>query len=123
MIYCIIIIICFLVIYEFIISHNRRIRRLKSYRIAYNLARKKTKPLIVIGDPEAGWNKGMDYGCGDLCIDMIGCNNCYQQMKGKVHQILKNFSSNSAVIFISCVLEYVDPKDFGETLKQIKRVA
>ena len=114
---------CVIAIYELTISHYRKIKRKQYYQIAENLSKTKNKPLIVIGDPKAGWHLGKHYKCGDLCIDLVGCKTCPNQISGKAHEILKQLSSNSSVIFISCVLEYIDKDDLNETLAEIYRVS
>ena len=111
------------IIYELSISRYRKIKRKEYYNIAETLSKKTGKPLIVIGDPKAGWHLGTHYKCGDLCIDLVGCKTCPMQVAGKAHNILKQFGSNTAVIFSSCVLEYVDPSDIDITLNEIYRVS
>ena len=63
------------------------------------------------------------YGCGDVCIDLHGCDYCKKSIKGDVLDILKKLPSDSYVIFESCVLEYLDEKKKELVLKEIKRVS
>lgn len=91
------------------------------------------RPLVVVGDPDAGaWTRFLwrEYGCGSICVDLTGCPSCpvaipaditrpvqfgpnagevaaVFRMSGTPDQIVP---ANSAVVFVSCVLEYVpDP--------------
>jgi hypothetical protein len=82
------------------------------------------KKLLVIGDPDNGFSNkyfGSDYGCGDLCVDLIGCN-CPNQIKSKIETILPKLQTDSYVIYISCVLEYVDNNVIDGIITELKRV-
>ena len=70
----------------------------------------KNKPLLVIGDPNNGFTSkilGLTYPCGDLCLDIVGCKGCKNQIEGDALQELKKMKDNSYIIFESCVLEYI----------------
>ncbi|SFF11197.1 hypothetical protein SAMN02745121_06999 [Nannocystis exedens] len=80
--------------------------------------------LVVIGDPDAGMHTRLmrAYGCGDLCIDMNGCPKCPITVvaditKGQIADV----ADDSAVVFVSCVLEYVP--DLSAALREISRMA
>lgn len=82
------------------------------------------RPLVVIGDPDGGAHTRMmrAYGCGDICIDLNGCEQCPQAIeadltKGPIEEI----PDDSSVVFVSCVLEYVD--DFDAAWAEILRMA
>lgn len=62
------------------------------------------RPLIVVGDPDAGAHTRIirAYGCGDLCVDMNGCPLCpvtrtVDITKGPV----AGLANDSAVVFVS----------------------
>ena len=83
------------------------------------------KKLLVIGDPSnGGFNYlfGTVYGCGDICIDLVGCKGCHNSMKGDALEILRKLPDNSYVIYESCVLEAVN-YDVTPLIKEIKRVS
>mgnify|MGYP000275850218 CR=1 FL=1 len=71
------------------------------------------RPLVVVGDPDAGAHTRMvrAYGCGDLCIDLDGCPRCHvMQAADLTAGPVPGVPDDSAVVFVSCVLEYVsDP--------------
>lgn len=108
--------------------HHRRIK-------VFNMAMKKSietgKQLMVIGDPYTGsyitkmYNKIFGtYSCGDVCVDLTGCPKCSKQtdkIVGNIENILSNYKYNNFVIFVSCVLEYVDDIDF--VISELYRVS
>ncbi len=104
----------------------RNIRRLNTFRKAEQMAAKLKKPLVVIGNPASGgwfarWNP-FKYGCGDLCVDIQGCDDmCDQYVTADVVDILPKLKSNSCVIFISVVLEYIDNIEF--VISELYRIA
>lgn len=62
------------------------------------------------------------YGCGDLCVDINGCPLC------KVVQVaditagpVRGVPDDSAVVFVSCVLEYVN--DPAAAVHELRRMA
>ncbi len=81
----------------------------------FALAKQRAKalglPLLVIGDPYNGIMSivsGPDYECGDVCLDLTGCEQCPIRIKGRLEDKIPNINLNEYVVFISCVLEYVD---------------
>jgi len=98
-------------------------RRKTEFNKATIKSKELNKKLIVIGSPYTGFMNKMypNYGCGDICIDINGCNDCKNQFKNDVTEVLRKLPDNKYVIFESCVLEYV--KNKKEALKEIKRVA
>jgi hypothetical protein len=92
---------------------DRPKRRKLFFDLATEKAKQTNKKLLVIGDPHTdNYAFGVDYGCGDLCMDI---NNCPKCPNAVIHDINKGFSSyrsNSYVVFISCTLEYVDDIHF-----------
>lgn len=105
----------------------RQIQRNKIYKMAEDRSREINKPLVVIGDPYNGYgskfyNKFMlGYGCGDVTIDLTGCPQCPNGVKMDIYEYLKTQDDKSQVIFISCVLEYIDNID--AVIKELYRVA
>ena len=107
-------------------------QRSRCRRDLYNLAKKRAialgRPLVVIGDPDNGlWSRwmGRDYDEGDLTIDLTGCPTCRRgtAVRSSVEDFLPGLGSDSAVIFVSCVLEYVDRGHIDEVIKGLYRVA
>ena len=100
-----------IIIYEIIICIIRKLKRKIYYKKAVKRAKETNKKLLVIGDPYNGIASivtGLDYKCGDVCIDLTGCPKCENAIKGKLEDILPTLNLNEYVIYISCVLEYVD---------------
>jgi hypothetical protein len=84
----------------------------------------KNKPLMVTGDPNTGnyiTRLLPTYRCGDICVDITGCPSCNETIKGKISSILQTLKSNSYVIFLLCVLEFVDNID--SAVKELQRVS
>ena len=90
---------------------KRKLNRRKLFKKAKKRALKTNKKLLVIGDPYNGVasiSTGSDYSCGDLCIDITGCPKCSKSVKAKLEDIITKINLDEYVIYISCVLEYVD---------------
>lgn len=93
--------------------------------MAVQTAQATCKRIFVIGDPHND-NKSVDgkadYGCGDICLDKeTGCDLCPVGVKDSLENFLPKLADNSYVIFVSCVLEYVD--NFQEVTKELMRVS
>lgn len=120
-------IIIVLFIIEVILAFLRSLRRRSEFKKALKLKEKKGKPLLVIGSPfTGGYNTlfGIDYDCGDICIDLIGCDSCKKSIKTDALSYLKKLPSNSHVIYESCVLENIQDKSvINNLIKEIKRVS
>lgn len=133
--YIIILIISYLIVslIIYIISYNIQKRKHDIYQLAKDVANKKDKLLMVIGDPLNGslphryfTHKvfGPPYGYGDLCIDLNGCpENTDNSIKSKLEDIIYKFHTNSYVIYISQTLEYIDPHHLQFVLKHLSRVS
>ena len=63
------------------------------------------------------------YDCGDICLDLNGCGDCPNQIKGDLLDEIQKLESNKYVVFESCVLEYIDPKDISDVKEQLNRVS
>jgi hypothetical protein len=104
------------------------IRRFEARRRAYQAAIRRAseagRPLIVVGDPDAGAHTRLvrAYGCGDLCIDLRGCPRCQVMQAADLTQgPVAGVADDSAVVYVSCVLEYVaDPE---AALRELQRMA
>ena len=111
------------------ISHGiyRQNERSRIFKMAEKQSQKIGKSLLVVGDPYNGigsrfYNNFIEgYGCGNITIDLTGCPMCPNGVKSDIYSYLKEQDDNSMVIFISCVLEYVDNID--DVIKEIYRVA
>jgi hypothetical protein len=102
----------------------RRVRRRRGYEQALLRARETGKPLVVLGAPGTGAvnaTLGPDYGCGDLCIDLVGCEGCPTSATGPAELVLPELADDSAVVFVSCTLEYV--QDVDRVWRELLRVS
>lgn len=94
-------------------ADSRWHRRDRMYGEASDRARETGRRLVVVGAPHAGLHTRIvpAYGCGDLCVDIQGCNECPASVQVDLdRQQVPGVADNSAVVFCSCVLEYVqDP--------------
>lgn len=100
--------------YELIITLIRKNRRRHLFNLAKERAKNTGKPLLVVGDPYNGLTSivtGADYDCGDLCVDITGCPKCENKIKISLEDFVENYNLDDYVIYISCVLEYVDDID------------
>ncbi len=94
-----------------------RVRRRKIYyEMALKKAMSEKRYLVVIGDPNGAF---VSNGCGDVCVDIHGCA-CPVSITADITKPLP-LSADSAVVFVSCVLEYVD--DIKAAYAEILRIA
>ena len=84
-------IIFIILILEFFFGIYRNFRRQTTYQKAVKRSKQINKPLIVIGSPDAGFMNSIYsvYGCGDVCVDLVGCKACKISIKGNVIDVLK----------------------------------
>lgn len=98
--------------------------RRRAYQAAIHRASEAGRPLIVVGDPDAGAHTRLvrAYGCGDRCIDLRGCPRCeVMQAADLTRGPIPGIKDDSAVVYVSCVLEYVsDPE---AALRELHRMA
>lgn len=109
---------------ESLFAAQRWQRRRTLFAAATRRALDLGRPLVVIGDPNAGAHTSLmpAYGCGDLCIDLRGCPRCINHRAADITQgPLAGVADDSAVAFVSCVLEYVD--DLESARREILRIA
>ena len=104
------------------------IRRFEVRRRVYEAAARRAvelgRPLIVVGDPDAGAHTRLvrAYGCGDLCVDLRGCPRCQvMQAVDLTEGPVAGIADDSAVVYVSCVLEYVS--DPAAALRELYRMA
>lgn len=126
-IYSIVILVGIILINEFIQGIIRQKNRQKVFKMAQKRALEISKPLVVFGDPYNGlgskfYNLFMDgYSCGDETVDLTGAPKCPNGIKSDILEYLQVQSSDSKVIFISCVLEYIE--NIEQVIKEIMRVS
>lgn len=87
---------------------RRRSLRSKTFELAAREAKRLGRPLVVIGAPDGGVTAG--YGCGDVTVDLVRSQTCPNPLVADITKPLP-FQDDSVVIFVSCVLEYVDDAD------------
>lgn len=97
---------------------KRRYNRSALYEQALACARRSGKPLVVVGAPDGGVTAG--YGCGDITIDLFKSPSCPNSIAADITKGIP-LPDNSAVVFVSCVLEYVD--DYEAALRELVRVS
>lgn len=104
------------------------LRRFEARRRAFEAATRRAsalqRPLVVVGDPDAGAHTRLAraYGCGDLCVDVQGCPFCrVMQAADLTAGPVPGVADDSAVVFVSCVLEYV--ADPPAALRELQRMA
>lgn len=112
-----------LIVLEILFSVYRHILRYVVYNKALQRAKALNKKLLVIGDPDAGlFNTifGRVYGCGDLCLDLNGCD-CQHTVKFDLNQNLNelNLDLKDYIVFESCVLEFTEhPQKIIDAIQQ-----
>lgn len=125
--YLLYIIITFYLIY-YLLNFNRYSLASKYYILAKNIAKKKNKKLIVIGDPCSG-NFGFmnliklflpKYYHGDITIDLFGCSKCDHVDINDIKSLQK-YKTNKYVIFETGTLSFAN--DIKLILKEIKRIS
>lgn len=118
-----------LIVYEISLGIIRQKKRHTYFKMAEKRSKELNKPLVVVGDPYYGmgsmiYNRFMKgYGCGDETVDLTGAPKCPNGIKKDILSYLSSKQSNSCVLFISCVLEYVDKKEIDQVIIEIKRVS
>ncbi len=98
--------------------------RTRLFMEAAQRARTLQRTLVVIGDPDTGLHTRLRraYDCGDVCVDANGCPMCpVVQVADITAGPIPGIGTNSVVVFISCVLEYVG--DLPAALREIQRIA
>jgi len=104
------------------------LRRFEARRRAFEAAARHAsalgRPLVVVGDPDAGAHTRLvrAYGCGDLCIDLQGCPMCRVMQAADITAgPVPGVADDSAVVFVSCVLEYVSNVEVA--IQELQRMA
>jgi hypothetical protein len=85
-------------------------RRSSYYARAQAAATATGRPLVVIGDPNAGAATRIlpTAGSGDVCIDLTGCPTAPRGITADITKGVPQVADNSAIVYVSCVFEYVD---------------
>lgn len=128
LVYIFLIIIIILIIDTIYSPINRYFLSRKNYKFCRDLANKKGKKLIVIGDPCVGNGIFMRTlqkyypNCkhGDITIDLNGCNKC---MKMNINNLasFKKFEDNKYVVFETGTFGFAN--NMKTLLKEIKRIS
>jgi hypothetical protein len=88
-------------------------KRKRSFASAALRAKVLKRKLVVVGSPDTGLHTRLlrAYGCGDVCVDLVGCGECPDSISADITRgPVPGIADNSAVVFVSCVFEYVsDP--------------
>lgn len=98
--------------------------RKDGFKKATDLAASLGRPLVVVGAPRGGAHTRLieAYGCGDVCVDLVGCGSCPTSIQVDLAtQRVGPVADDSAVVFVSCVLEYVP--DVQSAWREILRMA
>ena len=116
------------VAWEVATACSRRLQRREVYRAAEERASVTGKPLVVVGDPDNGAVNhllGRDYGEGDVTVDITGCPGCRNGVRAKIEEYLPTLGNDSCVLFVSCVLEYVNGRNGNvrRILREMDRVS
>lgn len=111
-----------LTLYEGALSVSRFNERRQTFAIAKARAATLNRPLVVVGDPDSGLHTrfARAYDCGHLCVDLHGCSKCTCSLPADISRPLP-IESDSAVVFVSCTLEYVP--DAPGAVRELLRVA
>lgn len=97
-------------------------RRARVFGEAQEQARILGRPLVVVGDPYAGLPHDGTYGCGDVTVDLTGCPRCPRGVRADICSPgAIPLPDDSAVVFLACVLEYVE--DCAAASRELHRVA
>lgn len=112
-----------IVIYEAIVTIELKLKRRAEFKKASIRSKEIGKKLIVVGDPYNGIASkytGVDYTCGDICVDITGCPGCSNGVKSDLESYLKSIDLNEYIIFISCTIEYIP--DISVILEYLNKV-
>tara|TARA_R110000824_G_scaffold87425_3_gene215540 strand:+ start:666 stop:1211 length:546 start_codon:yes stop_codon:yes gene_type:complete len=95
----------------------------KVFAAAQARAKALGRPLVVVGDPDAGAQTRIAraYGCGDLCLDLNDCPKCPTSQASDLTTGTSPVPRDSAVVYCSCVLEYVP--DVHAAIAELRRMA
>jgi hypothetical protein len=105
-------------VWEGIWYSARRDKRTHVHAAALLRSRETGKPLLVVGAPDGGVTAG--YPCGDVTVDLAPSSACPSALQRDVADGLP-FGDNTCVVFVSCVLEYVDR--FEQAYAELARIA
>jgi hypothetical protein len=107
--------------YESALAIGRFQRRKRVFAEAQARAKLLGRPLVVVGDPDAGAHTRLAraYPCGDACVDIRGCPRCRVSIEDDITEGLDVFEDDSAIVYVACVLEYVSEPTLaqGELLR------
>lgn len=93
----------FIVIRELYLGFGpRREHRRGVFEQAKRRAAELGRPLLVLGDPDAGLMNhmlGRQWQCGDICVDLKGCGICADWVQGAPTQVLREMEPDSVVVY------------------------
>lgn len=96
---------------------RRRHERARVYDLALARSRQLGRPLVVVGAPDGGVTSG--YPCGDVTVDLAP-SSCPVALQADISKPLP-FADNSVVVFVACVLEYVE--DYAAAIRELTRIS
>jgi hypothetical protein len=112
--------ILFIILYELYYGYERHQNRRTIYQLARRQSRETGRPLVIVGDPHNGigsafykriiGNYGYEVDSEDILIDLHPCEVCRHNPRVyamDLQEALKRLPDDSAVIFVSCTLEYI----------------
>ena len=82
---------------------NRFENRKRLFAIAARRAQQTGRRLVVVGDPDAGLHTRLlrAYGCGDVCVDLVGCSGCPDSISADITAgPVRGIEPNSAVVYV-----------------------
>lgn len=108
---------------ELAAAADRFEERRRLYALAQRRAAETGRRLVVIGAPDAGLHTRLlpAYGCGDVCVDLQGCPACPVSETVDLTRGQTTVADNTAVVFVSCTLEYVS--DPAAAMREVQRMA
>ena len=107
-------------------------QRDKLFRQALRVARRRGRPLLVVGKPY-GWDDTKDAGawvpwsrrgahpCGDVTLDIRGAPECPVSLKGDASDLSSIPTGHFGAVFTSCTLEHID--DLPSAWAELHRVS
>lgn len=112
-----------LTVAEGVAALSRHRARTATFERAQTQAASLGRPLVVVGDPFSGAHTRLmpAYGCGSVCLDLTGCPACPVGHRTDLAVDRAPVGDDTAVVFSSCVLEYVP--DAPAALVELLRMA
>jgi hypothetical protein len=95
-------------------------KNLELYHAAEQAAKKNGKPLLVVGRPIL-----KNHGCGDVCIDLVGCPECPPGVgvKGDIRDMHMFKNRQFGAAYVGEVVECIDADGMKKAIDELYRVA